>query len=356
MRFRGALRRLRKVVRRRFTRRGIILMYHRVASDVADPWRLCVSPENFAEHMDVLRRFYQPVRLNQLAGRRAVRNRMVAVTFDDGYADNLHAALPILQRNAIPATFFLTSGILGVQREFWWDELERLLMRRESLPRTLRLTVGAESRLFEPGGAAGPCESLPRGCANEVSSFSRWQSESPQPRDESPQPWEAGPDTRVGFYYAVWQWLGTLAEEPRRAALAQIRDQLGEPEVTRDSHRSLDSGEVIRLAGAPQIDIGAHSVTHPMLSTQSREAQRWEMRQSKQDLEALIGRPVAGFAYPHGDYGPETLSLARESGFDFACTVEGGCVARNTQPYLLPRLSVGDCSGVELDRRLEGAL
>jgi peptidoglycan/xylan/chitin deacetylase (PgdA/CDA1 family) len=337
MRLGGALRMLRKAVRRRLTRRGIILMYHRVASGVADPWRLCVSAQNFAEHMYVLRRFYQPVRLNQLASRSGVRNRMVAVTFDDGYADNLHAALPILQRNAIPATFFLTSGTLGAEREFWWDELERLLLRPESLPQTLQLTVGGESRLFEAGGAAGPCESLPR-------------------QNESPQPWEAGPETRIGFYYAVWQWLGTLAEEPRRTALAQIRDQLGELEVTRESHRSLDPSEVKRLAAAPQIDIGAHSVTHPMLSTQSPDAQRWEMHQSKQDLEALIGRPVAGFAYPHGDYGPETLDLARESGFDFACTVEGGCVARHTRPYLLPRLSVGDCSGAQLVRLLEGAL
>ncbi|MFL6602494.1 MAG: polysaccharide deacetylase family protein [Steroidobacteraceae bacterium] len=337
MRLRGALRTMRKTVRRRFTQRGIILMYHRVASGVADPWRLCVSPKNFAEHMDALRRCYEPVPLNQLARRRGVRNRMVAVTFDDGYADNLHAALPILQHNEIPATFFLTSGILRATCEFWWDELERLLLRPQSLPRTLQLTAGTETRLFETGGIVGPGESLQR-------------------QTQSPQPWEAGPDTRLGFYYAVWQWLGTLAEEPRQTALAQIRDQLRESQVTRESHRSLTPDEVTRLAGAPQIDIGAHSVTHPMLSAQSPDAQRWEMHQSKQDLEALIGRPVAGFAYPHGDYGTETLDLARESGFDFACTVEGGCVARNTQPYLLPRLSIGDCSGAELLHLLEGAL
>ncbi len=93
-----------------------------------------------------------------------------------------------------------------------------------------------------------------------------------------------------------------------------------------------------------------------MLSTRPLEAQRWEMRQSKQDLEGLIGRPVRGFAYPHGDYGPGTLGLARESGFNFACTVESGCIAKSTQPFLLPRLAVGDCSGEEFVQLLEGAL
>jgi peptidoglycan/xylan/chitin deacetylase (PgdA/CDA1 family) len=262
---------------------------------------------------------------------------MVAVTFDDGYADNLHDALPTLKRYDVPATFFLTSGVLSAAGEFWWDELERLLLRPRRLPRILRLTVGAASRSLEAGRAAEPFEN-------------------PHEQIMSSLPWEAAQDTRVGFYYTVWQWLGTLTEESRRTALAQIRDQLEEPELTRDSHRSLTPDEAVRPAGAPQIDIGAHSVTHAMLSTQSPDAQRWEMRQSKQDLEALIGRPVAGFAYPHGDYGPETLDLVQDSGFDFACTVEGGCVAKKTRPFLLPRLSVGDCSGAELDHFLQEAL
>ena len=311
-------------------------MYHRVAGGVVDPWQLCVSPQNFGQQMEVLRRLFEPVRLNQLATRRDVRNRMVAVTFDDGYADNLHDALPILKRNDIPATFFLTSGMLGVAREFWWDELERLLLRPQRLPRTLQVTVGTASRSFEAGRAAEPCESVAQ--------------------IKSSQPWEAAADTRLAFFYTVWQWLGTLSEDSRRAALAQIRDQLDEPEITRDSHRSLTRDEAIRLADAPQIDIGAHSVTHGMLSIQPPDAQRWEMRQSKQDLETLIGRPVAGFAYPHGDYGAETVELARQIGFDFACTTQGGCVARTTKPLQLPRLSVSDCSGAQLVRYLEEVL
>ena len=333
----GTLRTMRNAIRRRTTRRAIVLMYHRVASGLADPWGLCVSAQNFAQHMDAVRRLYEPIRLNQLAGGCVARNRMVAVTFDDGYADNLHVALPILQHNDIPATFFLTSGILGRAHEFWWDELERLLLRPRSLPRTLQFTQGTACRVFEVGRAAEPFES-------------------PATWVKSSEPWEASADTRLGFYYTVWRWLGTLTEEHRSSALAQLRAQLEEPQLTRDSHRSLTPAEATRLAGAAQVDIGAHSVTHTMLSTQSVEAQRWEMRQSKQDLEALTGRPVQGFAYPHGDYGPETLDLALESGFDFACTVESGCVARTSRPFLLPRLSVGDCSGREFVQLLEGAL
>jgi peptidoglycan/xylan/chitin deacetylase (PgdA/CDA1 family) len=337
MKFGGALAKVHKAIRRRFMQRGIILMYHRVASGMADPWQLCVSAQNFEQHMGVLRRLYQPVRLDQLASGPAIRNRMVAVTFDDGYADNLHDALPILQHHEIPATFFLTSGTLGGAREFWWDELEHLLMRAQSLPRTLQVTVGTVSRAFEAGRAAEPFEDSAR-------------------HIQSHPPWEAAPDTRLGFYYTVWQWLGALTEEARHTALAQIRNQLGEPDIRRDSHRTLTPEEAIRLAGAPQIDIGAHSVTHGRLSTQPPDVQRWEMRQSKEDLEALIDRPVTAFAYPHGDYAPETLEIARESGFEFACTVERGCVAGNTQPFLLPRLSVGDFGGAQLVRYLEAVL
>jgi peptidoglycan/xylan/chitin deacetylase (PgdA/CDA1 family) len=312
-------------------------MYHRVASNVADPWGLCVSAGNFGQHMEVLRRLYRPVPLSQLASRRDLRNRMVAVTFDDGYADNLHTALPVLERNGIPATFFLTTGVLGGEREFWWDELERLLLCPPQLPRSLHVVLRESSHVFEVGGAAEPLAG-----SHAVPGATR--------------PWEAARDTRLGFYYTVWQLLSTLSEAARQAALEQLRDQLAAPDLTRESHRSLTRQEAICLAAGAQIDIGAHSVTHGSLPAQSSEVQSWEMRQSKRDLEALIGRPVTGFAYPHGDYAPETLELARASGFEFACTVDGGCVKRNTQPLLLPRLSVAECTGAELARSLDALL
>ena len=63
----------------------------------------------------------------------------IAVTFDDGYADNLHCAARLLQKHDVPATFFLTSGYLGGHEEFWWDELTRLVFDPVVLPSKLSI-------------------------------------------------------------------------------------------------------------------------------------------------------------------------------------------------------------------------
>src|SRR5436190_558012 len=101
-------------------------MYHRVAEVERDRHQLCVRPDRFeaqvawlAERVDVvpLERALQPA-----------ASPRVVVTFDDGYADNATVAAPILERHGVPATMFVVSGVVGSQADFWWDELERLVM------------------------------------------------------------------------------------------------------------------------------------------------------------------------------------------------------------------------------------
>src|SRR5688500_17661854 len=111
-----SLRRLKRATRRLAglsgRHRGVVLLYHRAAAGLSDPWSLSVTPRRFAEHVDVLRRHAHAARLVDVVRNdpRATSDRAVAVTFDDGYADNFRAAKPLLERFDIPCTFFLVSG------------------------------------------------------------------------------------------------------------------------------------------------------------------------------------------------------------------------------------------------------
>src|SRR5215212_5224770 len=137
--------------------RTLILLYHRVAKLHSDLWSLAVTPEHFAEHLEVLRQYAHPIRLQHLPQALSdgnIPNRSVVVTFDDGYADNLHSAKPLLKRYDIPATFFLTTGYVGKEREFWWHELERLLLQPGTLPGRLRLKIDGNIYRWELGEAA----------------------------------------------------------------------------------------------------------------------------------------------------------------------------------------------------------
>src|SRR6266849_9213569 len=117
----------------RFRSRSVILLYHRIASVQPDPWSLCVTPRHFAEHLDVLRK-YRRTRLDQLqpSGWSVDRELSVAITFDDGYADNFLVAQPKLRQYDTPATFFIATGCIDADREFWWDELERIVFQSET--------------------------------------------------------------------------------------------------------------------------------------------------------------------------------------------------------------------------------
>src|SRR5437764_205622 len=130
-------------LKRRFVSRGLILIYHRVADDPVDPWGLCVSPDKFAQHMEVIQESgFHTAYVSELAdafrARRLARGT-VAITFDDGYADNLDAARPILERHGIAASHFATAGYIGSDEPFWWDVLDLVFLRTKQLPDALSI-------------------------------------------------------------------------------------------------------------------------------------------------------------------------------------------------------------------------
>ena len=313
-----------------------ILLYHRIEETTADPWAMSVTPRHFAEHAEILRRHAHPIRLSQVpdalaAGR--LPRRAVVVTFDDGYADNLVWAKPVLEHQDIPATVFVISGSLEDQCEFWWDTLERLVLRPGHLPSRLELPGGF---MWELG--AGSC--YPDGEARRLQG---WRA------------WEPPPSGRHALFQALWAWLRSLATDEQRAAMAALQRWAGDTAAGRPARPSLTPAGVTALVAGGLIDVGAHTVAHPALAALAPSAQQREIRRSKVELEEILARAVTCFAYPFGrrcDYTAESVALVREAGFTLACANVAGLAGRASDPYQLPRLPVGDWDGEEFAKWL----
>lgn len=301
-------------------------MYHRVAEvHDTDPWGLCVTPRHFAEHLDVLRRHNSPMRLPQFV--QACENSKLprgaaVVTFDDGYANNLHNANPLLERYGIPATVFLTTGHIGDRREFWWDELERLLLQSSTLPEMLRLTIDGELHQWTLENTG-------------------WQHK----QHCSWRAWEEAPSARHELYCVLYQLLIKRPFNEQQKVLDELLAWAGATPAGRPMHRVLSTEEAAALAQGNLIEIGAHTVTHPALSALSAASQQKEIQQSKTYLEQALGQPVTSFAYPYGRYAAETVRIVREAGFSCACTTDTGIVRRHTSRFQLPRLQVLNWDG-----------
>ncbi|MDX6688038.1 MAG: hypothetical protein QOF86_4166, partial [Baekduia sp.] len=131
--------------------RGAILLYHRVAEG-EDPLGLAVSPEHFAQQLAVLAQRWTPATLDAVAGGDAGPHG-VAITFDDGYHDNVVAAAPALHAAGIPATLFASTGHVASGAGFWWDEV-RALVEDEAGEGVLTLDMAEGERAWAPGDAA----------------------------------------------------------------------------------------------------------------------------------------------------------------------------------------------------------
>lgn len=291
------------------TNAALILIYHRVAQLDCDPQWLAVPPRLFDEQMEVLARRWRPISLAEMANgvrQGDVTDGAIAITFDDGYADNWTHAAPILKRHDVPATIFVTTHGDAPDRELWWDELERL-------------TLGSEAHW----NVAMPADSPRRRKYVEMHDVLLRQP-------------------------AVSRW----------AVLDQLRQVAGHSREPRVTHRLMTHDEIAAAANSGLIDIGAHTVTHPVLAMQAPEDQRWEMATSRNKLAKIIGRSVDAISYPYGgrlDYTPTTVAIAQSIGFACGCANHPGLVTAESNRWALPRVLVRDWDGDEFERRIESA-
>lgn len=311
-------------------------MYHRITEVESDPWSICVSPRHFAQQMEVLRKFGEVVslqQLNQTLQQGKTPHWQIAVTFDDGYTDNLYHAKPLLERYDIPATMFLTSGYMDQKRDLWWDELNKLLLEPGCLPEVLCLEINGTTHRWELGTAANYSE-------EEYQRDRHWKALG-----------EQNPTPRHTLYRTLYWLLSPLLPEARQKVMDELLMWAGCVPTLRPNHRILNSEEVSTL-GSELISIGAHSMTHPFLSFLPHTRQRQEIQDSKTRLEEIIGQKVVSFAYPHGNYSEETAALVREAGFMSACTTYPRTVWKQCDRFKLPRVVVEDWNGEEFGKQL----
>jgi peptidoglycan/xylan/chitin deacetylase (PgdA/CDA1 family) len=297
-------------------------MYHRVARLAHDPWELAITPDRFAEQIEVLTRERRVVPLRRLAEELACVGSgkpLAAVTFDDGYTDVLTAAAPVLRRFGCPATLFVTTGAIGSRESFWWDTLTRALLGPPELPPSLEITLAGRDHHWRlVAGREGSDEGVVsrRALHDQLHALLR-----PLPVDE-----------RRGALKVLVEWAGARSPEP-------------DPTLSADELRA--------LAADGLVEIGAHSVTHPPLPLLGREEKRAEILGSRHACEAILGNSVPAFAYPFGDYDEECVAVVGEAGFAFACTVEPRPVRRGDPPLRWPRVTVYDWDGDRFEAHLK---
>jgi peptidoglycan/xylan/chitin deacetylase (PgdA/CDA1 family) len=310
--------------------RPVILMYHRIAEPAFDPWGLAVPPTKFEEQLEMLNRRRSPMGMNEFADRsrhRRLPADAVAITFDDGYVDNLKFGKPRLEAAGVPATVFITTGQIGCPDEFWWDELARIVLCSQAAI-DVRVQIGAD---------------LCRLCLTGA------PEEAPRPKWRA---WNPPATAREAAYLELWRRLQECQPGERDASMARLRALPSAP--AENDSRAMDRAEIRRLASA-SISLGAHGVSHQPLPSLAPEARKAEIRQSGETCRSITGQPVEGFAFPHGAADDATRRLVAEAGYSWACSTENHSVQPAEDPYSLPRLQVGAWDAEQLSSAI-GAL
>jgi len=288
-----------------------ILMYHRVLPEPDPLLTGQMHAALFDTHMRSLKTHFNCLPLSDAVARLrdgTLPPRAACVTFDDGYRDNVEVALPILRRHEVPAVFFIATGFLDGGRMF-----------NDTVIEAIRGATVSELDLSDLDAGKLPLSNLDqrRAAISKCLNAAKYRSF----------------DARRDF-----------ASELARRSGAQLPDDL-----------MMDSSQIDVLIECG-MEIGAHTINHPiLLKIDDGQAHR-EIADSKRQLEILTGRPVTLFAYPNGvpgtDYGPAHVQMVREAGFQAAVSTSWGVSSPSIDPYQLPRFTPWDASPTKFAARM----
>lgn len=313
---------------RRLRGLGTCLTYHRVLPGAvlesqerdgfAPNIELAVSVEEFDRQLALLAREYRPISVPEAVealARGVLPERSVLITFDDGYRDNLAHALPVLRKHGVPATFYLTTGMIDQAIVPWWYELGTILSAADRI----RLNSGKLKIELSLTDTVSRCAAF----------------------------------NRLGVI------LKREAPDGQKELMELLRAQACR-ETPGPDCEFLSWAEVHELARDPLVTIGAHTRNHFVLTSLSEPRLREELLESRERLERELGRAVEHLAYPYGapqDASEREFRVAAQLGFRSAFTTRPGHLhsAHRHRLHSLPRIFVGYYDTIEnLQWKLSG--
>jgi peptidoglycan/xylan/chitin deacetylase (PgdA/CDA1 family) len=292
--------------------------------------------------MQILRDEYQVLRLSELepmVQSGVFPERAVVVTFDDGYADNAHTALPVLQQFQVPCTLFVTTDHLDSADELLPFALENLLLETTVLPQVFQAPTTNGIETFD------------------LESDAVWSMEQVEDARRHADVGAAKPaTTRHRAYQRILRGLASQPPTRRREALNQLAETLHATVTPRARHRMVSTADVQRLLASGLVELGSHTCSHPTLGHLPADEQDREIQASCVRLRELTGQLARIFAYPFGkpsDYSTETVQILDRAGIRLACTTVRSLVRPGTDRLQLPRCGVRDWDGVFFRNQLE---
>jgi peptidoglycan/xylan/chitin deacetylase (PgdA/CDA1 family) len=297
----------------RLTKRkaGIALLYHAVDSRQGNPKKELSAPIEqgaFMRQLAHLRRHHQIVPpeklLETVAARRRGQRFPVCLTFDDDLSQHIDYTMPILRRQEIPATFFLTGASLGGPASGWWERIDRAVAAGRK-PRSLARFLPAD-----PGD----------------------------------------PDRAAVDIRALRRSVESLKPAQRRAFSQQLLIEFG-PDPP-DS--GLSRSAVSQLAEAG-FGIGFHTRHHDTLTALNDEELMRSMNEGRAELSEVAGAPLCAIAYPHGHGNARVANAARTAGFEMGFTATRRAVTPESDPLLLGRCDTVSVLGPSLGEFAIGA-
>lgn len=287
---------------------GTILMMHRVQPEsVHGPFAPNAALSITPSYLDALlarlaRDRIDVVTLDEAVARIGNAGRpFVCFTLDDGYLDNLEHALPIFQRYSAPFTVYVTTGFIDRAMPIWWLALEEVVAQSE------RIRIRRDGRMTEIAA-----------------------------RDL---------DDKYRAFGVVAAAMFALTARELREAVAQLGadNEFDPASVSGSAVCTWEQLRALRESGV--VEIGCHTVNHPVLAVETEADARMELTESRATLERQLGVPVRHFAYPYGkaeQAGLREIALAREAGFASATTTRKANVFGEHRAHLhaLPRVEV----------------